>query len=872
MRSENAPAGSHKTIYRKDYKAFPYEVEGIDLLVQIFEGRTVVTSDVAYRAKGAIEPLVLNGEAQVLISVHIDGQEVTDYRVEGGQLTLMPPAPNFRLKIVTENEPEANTSLSGFYKSGDMYCTQCESEGFRRITYYPDRPDVMSVFTCRLEADKAQLPVLLSNGNLTDEGVLDDGRHFAVWHDPFKKPAYLFAMVAGNLEFIQETFKTHSGRDVLLRIYTRKEDISQADFGMEALIQSMEWDEIAFGREYDLDIFNIVAVGDFNFGAMENKSLNIFNTACLLARPELSTDDDFLRIRRIIGHEYFHNWSGNRVTCRDWFQLSLKEGFTVYRENQFGQAVFDRDVERIDEVNLVRTMQFPEDAGPMAHPIRPDEYIEITNFYTMTVYEKGGEVIRMLRTLLGEADFRKACDLYFERHDGEAATCDDFVKCMADASGRDMSQFMLWYEQAGTPRVKASGVYDSDAKTYALTLEQSVPPTPGQPNKKPMLIPVAVGLINDNGQDMDLGGGVTTKVLELSQERQTFVFENIGCQPVVSILRGFSAPVEVEIERDAKALRFLMVHDSDGLNQWDAGQTLMKQAFARGLSGDGVDASLIEALKEMVEVLRDSKPALLARMLTLPEDSIIAAAHTPTDPAKIASVRRMIEAQIATGLSDVWLGLYEDNAPKAVEFDIEPASVAKRALRNVALYYHTVDAPDAGAKLAKAQYETATNMTERMGALRAVISGVSDERELMLADFYERFKEYPLVVDKWFSLQATAQRQNVVDDVKQLMSSHPAFGLRNPNRVRALIGAFGMRNMAGFHHPSGEGYRLVTDVVLQLNTLNPQVGARLLTPMRQWKSFAPELGILMKAQLERILEVGSLAPDIYEVVTKTLEG
>ena len=874
MKTENAPAAPHKTTYLKDYKPFPYAVGGIELTFRIFDGRTLVTSKTTYTRKGAKEDLALHGHNMKVHGVLLNDELLSPEHYRMGREGFVMPAPEaqtFTLTFETEIIPENNTTLEGLYKSADIYCTQCESEGFRRITFYPDRPDVMTTFKVRIEADKAALPVLLANGNLIESGDMPDGRHYAVWHDPFKKPAYLFALVAAPLAHIESHFKTMTGRDVALRIYTRPADIDQAGFGMEALIQSMKWDEEAYGREYDLDIFNIVAVGDFNFGAMENKSLNIFNTSRILTRPDLSTDKEFLDIRRIVGHEYFHNWSGNRVTCRDWFQLSLKEGFTVFRENQFGQAVFDAEVERIDEVNLVRTMQFPEDSGPMSHPVRPDNYIEISNFYTMTVYEKGGEVIRMLHTLLGADVFRKASDLYFTRHDGDAATCEDFVKCMEDASGRDLSQFMLWYHQAGTPTIHARGNYDANKKTYTLTMKQSLPDTPGQDVKNPQHIPVAIGLIGANGHDE-----FETKIVELTEEEQTFVFEGVGSKPVPSLLRGFSAPVILDMDQPEEDLRFRMIHDSDGVNRWDAGQALMLKAFDRGLIAYGKkeplpeEDALVAALGQMIDAMKDDKRALLGRMLTLPEDAIVAATHQPTDPAAIHAVRCHLEKVIGTKLKDRLLALYEANATSGA-FSLSPDAVAKRALRNISLELLVSSDQVLGLKLARAQYESAVTMTERLGALRAISSLSRAERDGLMTDFYNKFKDHELVVDKWFQLQAGAARDTVIQDIHALLE-HPAFTWKNPNRVRSALGSYALRNMTGFHHPSGEGYELLADAVIKLNGINPAVAARLLTPMRGWKTFVPDLSQKMKDQLQRILQSGDLSPDVYEVVSKTLNA
>ena len=859
-----------KAIYLKDYQPFPYTVEQVDLTVKIFEGKTLVTSTIEYSLAATGTPeLFLFGAAQKVHGIYLNGEKLASdqYRLSDKGFTMPFPGARFTLTFETEISPETNTSLEGLYKSGDSYCTQCESEGFRKITYYPDRPDVLSTFKVRLEGDAAACPVLLSNGNLIESGALEDGRHYAVWHDPFPKPCYLFALVAGKLVHIEDFFTTKSGRKVALRIYTRDGDLDQAQFGMEALIQSMKWDEDAYGREYDLDIFNIVAVSDFNFGAMENKSLNVFNTARILARPDITTDREYIDIRRVVGHEYFHNWSGNRVTCRDWFQLSLKEGFTVFRENQFGQAVFDPEVERIDEVKFLREMQFPEDAGPMAHPIRPDNYIEITNFYTATVYEKGGEVIRMLSTLLGAGKYREATDLYFERHDGHAATCDDFVKCMADVSGIDLAQFMLWYTQSGTPTLEATGDYDAANKRFTLTLKQTLPPTPGQPHKRAQHIPVSAGLVGPNGQDMD------AKVLQLTQPEQQFVFENIGSRPVPSILRGFSAPVILKTDLSEDDLRFLMVHDSDGFNRWEAGQTLALRLIGLHMRGDesaaAAEQAFIEALSGMIDSLRDKKRALLAHMLTLPEEAVISQFHHPIDPELIYNVRQGLIGRIGKALMAKLESVYKDNAPLSATFSLEPEAVARRALRNRALDYIVTADLDRGKAYAASQYQNAVTMTERLGAMQVLADHDIPERAAMLDDFFPRFEPYELAINKWFSVQAAAVRSDVVANVQALMA-HPAFTFKNPNRLRSLLGTFAMRNMPGFHAADGSGYRLLADAIIKVNAINPQVAARLVTPMRQWRQFKPALAAKMKDELTRILNTKDLSPDVFEVVSKTL--
>jgi aminopeptidase N len=708
-----------KTIYLKDYTPYPYDVLGIGLMFDIRPGLTTVKAVTRFRRKGK-EPLVLNGEDLVLKSIRLDDVELKagDYTVSETHLTLpAPKAEEFTLEIITAIEPEKNTRLEGLYMSGGNYCTQCEAEGFRRITYYPDRPDVMTTFMTRIEADEKSMPVLLSNGNLTAEGQLEGGRHYAIWHDPHPKPCYLFALVAGNLQEVHDTFTTKSGREVDLYIYVRHGDESQCAHAMESLKKSMKWDEDVYGLEYDLDIFNIVAVSDFNMGAMENKSLNIFNTALVLAHQDTATDGDFIRVESVIAHEYFHNWSGNRVTCRDWFQLSLKEGLTVFRDQEFSSDLNSRPVQRIDDVQHLRRSQFPEDAGPLAHPIRPDNYIEINNFYTMTVYEKGAEVIRMMRTLLGPETYRKATDLYFARHDGDAATCDDFVKCMEDASGKDLSHFKLWYSQAGTPEVSFKGKYDAKARSYTLDFVQHVPPTPGQDKKKPMHIPVLVGLVGSNGDDMDLGGGETTKLLNLEKEKQSFTFENISSEPVPSVLRDFSAPVKLTSDVSDKNLAFLMVHDSDGFNRWEAGQNYALRTIGRMLGGGAAPEDFIESYGELIRA-KDLDPALLARALSLPDISFIGQHNRPTDPPAIYVAREKLYSAILGKYRKELKQIYETNTERG-GFSVTPQAMGKRALQNVVLGILATDLDAESIALAKAQYDKAETMTGRVGAVGA---------------------------------------------------------------------------------------------------------------------------------------------------------
>jgi aminopeptidase N len=853
-----------KTIYLKDYVPFPFKVDNIHLTFRIFPGKTMVTAQTTFTRVTPGE-LILNAENMNVISVKIDGADAPFTRDEKF-LTVAVPGDHFTLETEVEISPENNTALEGLYMSGGNYCTQCESEGFRKVTPFPDRPDVMTIFTVRVEADRKACPVLLSNGNLIEEGDLPDGRHFTVWNDPFPKPCYLFALVAGSLVHIRDSYTTNSGRIVDLRIYVRDGDESQCDWAMESLKKSMAWDEKVYGREYQLDRFNIVAVSDFNMGAMENTSLNIFNTALVLAKPETATDLDFERVEGVIAHEYFHNWTGNRVTCRDWFQLSLKEGLTVFRDQEFTADMNSRGVKRIDDVIRLRKMQFPEDAGPMAHPIRPDNYIEISNFYTMTVYEKGAEVIRMQHTLLGKDNYRKATDLYFDRYDGMAVTCDDFLQCMEDASGFDLSQFKLWYSQAGTPEIDARGSYDEAARRYTLTLRQSTPSTPGQTDKRPMHIPVSVGLVGPNGADM------AAKLLELKEGEQSFVFENIPSRPVPSILRDFSAPVKLTTDLTDDDYRFLMVHDSDGFNRWESGQILALRMFGNMIDkGTGTDPAFITSFGDLLDQgLNDETDlALLARSLSLPDISIIAQQRAVVDTDAIYAARQQVILEIATTFRDRLQKIY-DHHTSPTSYSNDPKSAGKRALKNVILGFLLADRSAHGLALAKIQYDAANNMTDRVAAVLALTDTVSVERDAVLKDFFERFKDYPLVIDKWFSMQAMAVRPTTIADVKTLRD-HPAFNILNPNRVRSLYAAFAISNPVAFHTKDGSGYDFLVEAITTLNEKNPQIASRLLTPLREWRRYTPDRQDKMKAALEKILALPSLSPDVFEVVSKSLK-
>lgn len=869
-----------QTIYLKDYKPYPYTLHSVDLNFDIHEGYTIVTSTLDLESDGSGDDLYLDGEHLELLEFTLNGQILTagnDFQVDHKGVTLPCPVDKrFTLTIKTRLKPEENTRLNGLYKSGDTYCTQCEAEGFRTITYYPDRPDVMSIFTTRIEANKAHYPVLLGNGNRIDHGDVADkhhgGRHFAIWHDPWKKPCYLFALVTGNLVHIHDTFTTMSGKEVDLYIYVRPGDENQCTHAMESLKKSMKWDEDMYGLEYDLDLFNIVAVGDFNMGAMENKSLNIFNTALVLAHQETATDTDFIRVESVIAHEYFHNWSGNRVTCRDWFQLSLKEGLTVFRDQEFSADLNSRPVQRIDDVQHLRRHQFPEDAGPLAHPIRPDNYIEINNFYTMTVYEKGAEVIRMLRTILGLREYRKATDLYFSRHDGDAATCDDWVSCMEESANIDLSQFKLWYSQAGTPRLDFKGTYDQDAQTYTISLKQTLPDTPGQTNKQPMHIPVAIGLLDQNGQDMNLGNGETTKVLHLKEAQQDFILENIHELPTPSVLRNFSAPVMLTTDLTDEDLAFLMVHDSDGFNRWDAGQTYYLRALDSMIdTGCDVPAALLEAYGDMLKRAADpaADKALMARALSIPDIAAISLTRDVVDPQAIHEAREKLLDAIVAKYTDELEDIYAQNRTGS-DFSITPEAMGQRVLQNTVMLLLSNKLTPQDAVRAKTHYENANNMTDRMAALHLACALGDDGKEIV-GDFYERYKAYPLVIDKWFSAQAMIHLPGALKNIKALRN-HPDFNIKNPNRVRSLYAAFAMNNPVRFHDADGSGYTFLADAIIELNTINPQIASRLLTPMRDWRRYTPDRQALIKAQLERILAEDNLSPNVFEIASKSLRG
>lgn len=878
-----------KMIYLKDYQAPEYLIDETHLTFELFEDHSLVHAQLVMRrnpARGAgLPPLVLDGQQLELLSVSLADQPLgaADYQLDDSHLTLHPASASFTVDTSVRINPQTNTALEGLYKSSGMFCTQCEAEGFRKITYYLDRPDVMSKFTTTVVAEQHRYPVLLSNGNPIASGPGEDGRHWATWEDPFMKPAYLFALVAGDLWCVEDSFCTMSGRDVALRIYVEPENIDKCQHAMNSLKKSMRWDEQTYGREYDLDIFMIVAVNDFNMGAMENKGLNIFNSSAVLARAETATDAAHQRVEAIVAHEYFHNWSGNRVTCRDWFQLSLKEGFTVFRDAGFSSDMNSRTVKRIQDVAYLRTHQFAEDAGPMAHAVRPESFIEISNFYTLTVYEKGSEVVGMIHTLLGAEGFRQGSDLYFERHDGQAVTCDDFVKAMEDANGVDLTQFKRWYSQAGTPRLAVSEAYDAAAKTYSLTFRQSCPQTPDKAEKLPFVIPVELGLLDSQGAAIALrlvgeaSAQGNSRVISVTEAEQTFTFVDVAERPLPSLLRGFSAPVKLGFPYDRDQLMFLMQHDSDGFNRWEAGQQLavqvLQELITQHQQGQALvmDQRLVTALGS---VLADESldPAMVAEMLSLPGEAYLTEISEVADVEAIHGAREFARKQLAEQLSAALLKRYQANRElsRATAYVAESEHFARRALQNIALSYLMLVGEPEVLAAAIEQFDSADNMTERLTALAVLVNSPFEaEKAQALAVFAENFKDNALVMDQWFSVQAASPLPGGLERVKALMQ-HPAFNIKNPNKVRALIGAFAGQNLINFHAADGSGYRFLADLVIQLNGFNPQIASRQLAPLTRWRKYDSARQALMKAELERIRGSGELSSDVFEVVSKSL--
>ncbi|MEA3546744.1 MAG: aminopeptidase N [Thermodesulfobacteriota bacterium] len=877
--SKNKPS----TIYLKDYRKPDFLIDEIDLHFNLTDQTTTVTAKMNCRRNGEeVEPLRLHGEELDLKSVSINGRLLPEkeYEVSHVSLIIQDVPDDFILEIKTGIRPQDNTSLEGLYQSSGIYCTQCEAQGFRKIMFFLDRPDVMSRFTTTIEADRS-FPVLISNGNLVDHGELTENRHYATWHDPFPKPCYLFALVAGDLVRIEDRFTTRSGRDVDLHIYVQKHNSDACDHAMGSLKKAMAWDERVFGLEYDLDLYMIVAVDDFNMGAMENKGLNIFNSKYVLARPQTATDTDYELIEAVIGHEYFHNWTGNRVTCRDWFQLSLKEGLTVFRDQEFSADMGSRPVKRMTDVSMLRNAQFPEDSGPMAHPVRPDSYIEINNFYTVTVYEKGAELIRMIHTLLGRSAFRRGMDLYFKRHDGQAVTTEDFVRAMEDASGVNLDQFRLWYSQAGTPVLTVQGQYDVQKKTYCLTVSQACPPTPNQPNKKPFHIPLSMGLLAPDGSDIPLRmtgegkQGETSRVLNIYKTEEHFLFEDIDQEPTPSLLRHFSAPVKLQFDYGDDDLRFLLTHDSDAFNRWEAGQRYLCRILLRLV--DDLQAGrelvlsqdVIETFQQLIDLSGKIKPTFLTQLLTLPAEKYLGEQMEVIDVEGIHRARDFTRQTLARSLYHDFLSVFHDNVNLAPYF-YSAERAGQRSLKNLCLSYLMTLNEEAVLDLCLRQYDEAENMTDVLQAFQTIVHNRDcPEKKAVLVDFHNQWQTDNLVMDKWFAIQATAPLPQTLSEVQYLLG-HPEFSMKNPNRVRALISSFCTLNITCFHHQSGEGYVFLADRVLELDPFNPMIAARLLAPLSRWQRFDPARQSLMKEQLERILAVKNLSKDVYEIAAKSL--
>ncbi len=866
----------------KDYQPPDFRVETVDLHFDLDPEATRVSNRMQIMRRDnspANAPLKLHGETLRLTEVVMDGVPLQpdSYALTETGLSLPSPPDRFTLEIETLLRPCDNTSLSGLYVSSGNFCTQCEPEGFRRITFFPDRPDVLARYTTTIAAERAKYPVLLSNGNCVADGDLPGGRHFVTWHDPWPKPSYLFALVAGDLARVEDQFTTAGGRDVQLHMYVQAHNLDKCAHAMQSLKKAMRWDEQVYGREYDLDVFMIVAVDDFNMGAMENKGLNLFNSKYVLARPDTATDADYEAIESVIAHEYFHNWSGNRVTCRDWFQLSLKEGFTVFRDQEFTADQGSRGVKRIHDANLMRTHQFREDAGPMAHPVRPDSYVEINNFYTATVYNKGAEVVRMACNLLGAERFRRATDLYFSRHDGHAVTTDDFVRAVEDASGEDLAQFRRWYEQAGTPVLHVTRSWDAREKTLHLKVRQETPATPGQPEKQPLHIPLALGLISRDGVALPVRlagedtGVMGTRVLALREREQTFHFTGFDAPSVPSLLRGFSAPVRVLSDLDEDEQLLLLAHDTDAFNRWDAAQGLATRLIldyaANPETGKPVPAGYLAAIAKVLDSATDDK-AFVASLLSMPSESYLAGCVEVVDPQRLHDARQWLQRGLATGLAMHFREVYEanhDTGPYRVEGD----AIGRRTLKNVCLRYMIETGAREAVRLCSDQYRNATSMTDSIAALAALANCDTPERDAALADFAARWHAEPLVMDKWLSVQATSRRPQVLKEVIALMQ-HPVFSIRNPNRVRALIGSFCQGNAVRFHSASGEGYAFAADQIIALDALNPQIAARLAGALEDYRRYEPVRRELMQAQLERIASTPGLSPNVGEVVGKAL--
>ncbi len=884
MTPESSALETPRAIHRADYLPPSHRITHVELEFDLMEHETLVHARLKVERNtdpgAATGPLELHGEDLDTLAVRVDGHllDEASMTLEAERLVILDAPERFTLETEVRLHPENNLQLSGLYKTTGTFCTQCEAEGFRRITWFLDRPDVMAIYRTTVTAEKERYPVLLSNGNRTSYEELGNGRHRVVWEDPFPKPSYLFALVAGDLHRHSGTFKTQSGRDVALEIYVEHRDADKCEHALVSLQKSMQWDEQVFGLEYDLDIYMIVAVSDFNMGAMENKGLNVFNSKYVLARAETATDADFEGVEAVIAHEYFHNWTGNRVTCRDWFQLTLKEGLTVYRDQRFSSDMHSAPVQRIENVQMLRARQFPEDAGPMAHPVRPDSYISMDNFYTATVYEKGSEVVRMYATLLGEDGFRRGMDLYFERHDGQAVTCDEFRSAMADANGRDLAQFERWYRTKGTPRLGATAVHDPAAKTLTLNLRQDPGVTCPENDFEPLHIPVEVGLLGPDGKDLPLRleneseASGSSRVLELTEREQTFRFLDVAERPVPSLLRNFSAPVELRFTRSREDLAFALAYDSDAFNRWEAGQVLLGDELlelaARHQRGEELELSSdsIEALRRVL-VDDGIDGALKANMMTLPGSALLAQRMEVIDPDALHAARECARRAIATALAEDLKRIYTALEPTG-PYTLEAGAIRARRLRNTCLAY-LVELGEQGIELAARQFGASDNMTDSQSALACLVGTESEARDKALREFYERWQKDPLVLDKWFTLQAIAPRADVAERVVEL-TRHPDFNPENPNRLRSLIGAFAASNLVGFHRPDGIGYRLLGDQVLALQAKNPQISARLVSNFNQWRRYDESRQAAQKEQLERIAAEPDLCKDVFEIVTRAL--
>lgn len=868
-----------QTIRLQDYTVPDYFISKVALKIKLGEEITVVQSHLSMMINPASQKkspaLVLQGESLTLISVILNGVRLREdqYSLTDSTLTIPNVPEAFELEIETNIKPQENTALSGLYKSSGNFCTQCEAEGFRRITYFLDRPDVMTCFTTTIIADKSRYPILLSNGNLMAKGDLPEGQHWVQWEDPFKKPSYLFALVAGQLELLEDHFVTQSGRKIALCIYVEKGNQDKCAHAMQAVKKAMRWDEVHYGREYDLDTYMIVAVSDFNMGAMENKGLNIFNTKYILAKPETATDADYVHIESVIAHEYFHNWTGNRITCRDWFQLSLKEGLTVFRDQSFTADMTSKTVARIQDVNMMRIRQFPEDAGPLAHPVQPDAYLEINNFYTATVYNKGAEVIRMMQTILGESLFRQGMDLYFTRHDGFAVTIEDFVKAMEDASKIDLTQFRLWYKQAGTPMITVSDHYDAAKKAYTLTMHQSCPATPGQADKKVMQIPVKIGLLDQSGKEIP----IKQSILNLKNQTQSFQFDDVVSKPIPSLLRNFSAPVKIQYDYSDAELQTLFKHDADQFNRWEAGQKYAINLALRLIKTHQQGGTLsmpkefIATFQHILQSPIEDK-SLLAAMLTLPSEIYMSEQMEVIDVDAIHAVSEFMALEIAKQAKPLLLNCYQKNHDKAKPYHFSNEEMGKRDLKNRCLaYLMLLPETDIHEQLGLQQFKDAlsNNMTDAIAALACLSNVNYSLRPQVLAEFYKAWQTEALVVDKWFAIQAGSRLPGTLAHVKELLK-HPAFDIKNPNKVYALIGVFGQHNLAQFHTIDGSGYQFLSDVIQELDVLNPQVAARMIKPLIDWKRYDVKRQKLMRAPLEIIAKNKKISKDVYELVNKSL--